>query len=238
MKKERLIGVIGDVHGCYNTLCELYSKLIVHTNEIYTVGDLIDRGSDSKGVIQFCIDNNIKSVMGNHEDMLIKTIRKARHETVPGYETNLSNWVWNGGDKTIHSYLGNDSKSFRKFVDEFRDCGHYDFISKLPLKTELGKCIITHGGIIKNKPLYNVLWNREIPVKLDKIQIIGHTSSKEVNYFPNHYINIDTGCVFSGKLTRIIINDTTRKIVKIISIPIKGIENNYDIFYKIKFSNK
>jgi hypothetical protein len=64
--------------------------MILTTDYIYTVGDLIDRGLDSKSVIQFCIDNNIKPVMGNREDMLIRAIRKSNYEIVTGYETNLA----------------------------------------------------------------------------------------------------------------------------------------------------
>jgi serine/threonine protein phosphatase 1 len=219
MKKEKLIAVIGDIHGCYYTLCKLYNKLLAHTDEVYTVGDLIDRGPDSKSVIQFCIENNIKPVMGNHEDMLLKAIRNSHYEILPGYENNLSIWLWDGGGKTIKSYLGKVSKSFQKFANEFRECGHYDFISKLPLKMELESCIITHGGIIIDKPLDNVLWNRQIPSILDKLQIIGHTTFEGIVNVPNHFINIDTGCVFGGKLTGIIINEITGELIQTISEP-------------------
>jgi len=102
MKKLRIIGIIGDIHGSCREFSDLYGKLTAHTDEIYTVGDLIDRGPDSKGVIQFCIDNNIQPVMGNHEDMLIRAIRRSRYEVIPGYETNLSSWICEGGDKTIN----------------------------------------------------------------------------------------------------------------------------------------
>jgi diadenosine tetraphosphatase ApaH/serine/threonine PP2A family protein phosphatase len=219
MTKEKIIGVIGDIHGCYSELCVLYKTLLTHTDDIYSVGDLIDRGRDSKSVIHFCIDNNIKPVMGNHEDMLIRAIRKSNYEIVPGYETNLSHWQWNGGVQTIFSYLGKKSRSFRKFTAEFRDSGHYDFISKFPLKIELDNCIISHGGIKKNKPPDNVLWNREIPSKLKKIQIIGHTPTENVYYKPNHYMNIDTGCVFGGKLTAVVIDTKSDKLIRHISVP-------------------
>ena len=67
-----MIAIIGDIHGCYFTLKELYEKIIEHTNEIYSVGDLIDRGNFSRQVIQFCINNDIKPVLGNHDDMLLR----------------------------------------------------------------------------------------------------------------------------------------------------------------------
>jgi serine/threonine protein phosphatase 1 len=193
MAKDDKIGIIGDIHGCINALRDLFNKLIVYTGEIYSVGDFIDRGPDSKSVIQFYKDNNIRPVIGNHEDMLLNAIRKSNYGIVPGYEPNLIHWLWNGGDKTTISYIGKKSKSFRKFTDEFRDCGHYDFISKLPLEIELENCIISHGGILLDKPLEDALWNRELPSKLGKIQIIGHTPTPKIELVKDHYINIDTG---------------------------------------------
>ena len=73
---DKKIAIIGDIHGCYYTLKSLYCK-ITETDEVYSVGDLIDRGKYSKEVVQFCMDNNIKPVKGNHEDMMIKAIEKS-----------------------------------------------------------------------------------------------------------------------------------------------------------------
>ena len=55
--------VIGDIHGCLSTLQALIDKA-GPVDEIISVGDLIDRGPDSFGVIQYCINNNIKVVLG------------------------------------------------------------------------------------------------------------------------------------------------------------------------------
>lgn len=221
MTKDSTIGVLGDIHGCFNELRDLYNKLVEYSGEIYTVGDLIDRGPDSKSVIQFCIDKGIKPVMGNHEDMLLRAIRKSNYSIRPENETDLNDWLWNGGKKTMNNYLSENPKSFRKFADEFRDSGHYDFISNLPLKIELDNCIISHGGILKNKPLDDALWNRDEPSKLGKVQIFGHTPVPKIKYVQNHYINIDTGCVFGGKLTAVIIDVKADVLINHISVPSK-----------------
>ena len=198
--------VIGDIHGCYEALSELYGKIIRHTAEVYSVGDLIDRGPDSKKVIQFCIDNNIKSVKGNHEDILLYTIENPTYKYIPGYLTNLMYYRINGGDKTIKSYLGNTSTSFKKFTKVFKECGHFDFISNLPLTIEFDNYIISHGGIVFLKSLSNVLRNRETPSKLNKVQVIGHTPVAKAIHEPEHYINIDTGYVFGGNMTAVILS--------------------------------
>lgn len=203
--KGNKIAVIGDIHGCYFELCKLYNKLIYYTREIYSVGDLVDRGPDSKSVIQFCIDNNIKPVMGNHEDLLIKAVQKPGYEIAPGYETNKTMWLWNDGDKTIQSYLGRKSSSIKKFASEIKSYGHWDFISNLPLKIELEHCIISHGGIIAGKPDDSVLWNRNLPSKLNKLQIFVHTPVEQPEYTEGHYINVDTGCVWGGKLSGVVV---------------------------------
>ncbi|MEK6552317.1 MAG: metallophosphoesterase, partial [Bacteroidota bacterium] len=56
-----MIAVIGDIHGCYFTLVELYKKIIRRYPNIpvYTVGDLVDRGNRSSDVFEFVITNNI-----------------------------------------------------------------------------------------------------------------------------------------------------------------------------------
>ncbi|MCX6159214.1 MAG: metallophosphoesterase [Ignavibacteriae bacterium] len=206
MNKNKTIAIIGDIHGCYEEFQDLYNSILNYTDKVYTVGDLIDRGPDTKKVIQFCIENNIKSVRGNHEEMLLRAINKPRYKEYQGYDTNLENWRYNGGNRTIKSYLGDSSKKFKSFVKEFKDCCHYDFITNLPLKIETDNCIITHGGIVNNAHFENVLWNREIPSKLNKLQIFGHTANRNVLYKPNHYINVDTGCVFWGTISAAIVS--------------------------------
>ena len=68
--------IIGDIHGSINTFRELLDKLPDDIDQIYTVGDLIDRGAGVKEVVQECLDRNIISVRGNHEDMFLDYIRK------------------------------------------------------------------------------------------------------------------------------------------------------------------
>lgn len=214
MIKNKTIAVIGDIHGCYEELQDLYNSILKHTDNVYTVGDLIDRGPDSKQVIQFCIDNNIKPVKGNHEEILLKAINKPRYKEYQGYDTNLENWRYNGGNRTIKSYVGNSWSSFKSFTEIFKECGHYEFIANLPLRIEQDNCIISHGGIIKNMHPENVMWNRGIPSKFDKIQVIGHTPNIKVIHKPHHYINVNTGCVFWGRLSSVMLPSNDIKKVQ------------------------
>ena len=214
MKDSKQIAVIGDIHGCISALKRLYKKLINITEEIYSVGDLIDRGKSSKDVIQFCIDNNIKPVRGNHEDMLLKAIHSYDSQNEIEYRIHLDNCLWNDGKFTYISYIGKTEMDFAGFLRLFKESGHYDFILSLPLKIETSYCIITHAGIVNGTQVENILWNRGVPSKLDKLQIIGHTPNKKVLYIPGHYINIDTGCVYGRVLSASVISKETIEFIK------------------------
>ncbi|MCR9145081.1 MAG: metallophosphoesterase [bacterium] len=62
--------IIGDVHGCYKSLRALVKKC--PPEPICFVGDLIDRGPDSKGVVEFVRGEGHQCVLGNHEELMIK----------------------------------------------------------------------------------------------------------------------------------------------------------------------
>jgi len=210
MVSDNIIAIIGDIHGCYNTLLSLFKQLR-YINEIYTVGDLIDRGKYSKDVVQFCIDNNLKPVMGNHEDMMLKAIDNDKFFRFMFKDVEL--YYYNGGRETQYSYINSRLYSnFKIFKQEIKMLGHYDFIKSLPLKYEFTKVVISHAGIIEGGDEVSILWNRRTPAYIDKLQIFGHTPLREPVYMKNYYSNIDTGCVYENKLTAVIVDTKTGKI--------------------------
>ncbi|HQY20013.1 MAG TPA: metallophosphoesterase [Ignavibacteria bacterium] len=212
---KNTVAVIGDVHGCYYTLKKIHDKL-KNAGEVYTVGDLIDRGKYSKAVVEYCISNSIKSVRGNHEDMMLKAIEKS--DKFLGFMfKEAEHYYYNGGKETQNSYI--DSKAFsdfKKFKQKLKDLGHYDFIQSFPLKYEFKKVVISHAGIIPGGDDVSILWNRRTPEKLDKLQIFGHTPLREYVYKKEYYSNIDTGCVFNNKLTAVIVDINEGIIVDVL----------------------
>ena len=69
---QKRVATFGDVHGSLKELKLLYSMLEWESlDEIRHSGDLVDRGIDSHGVVQFCIEKNIQGVMGNHEESIL-----------------------------------------------------------------------------------------------------------------------------------------------------------------------
>ncbi|MBL7128637.1 MAG: serine/threonine protein phosphatase [Ignavibacteria bacterium] len=216
MKKESRVAVIGDIHGCYYTLLNLFERIKDECSQVFTVGDLIDRGHYSKEVVQFCIDNNIMSVRGNHEDMLINAIGNSGNISAKRQQ-DIDLYFYNGGDKTQKSYINSRyKKDFDILKRELQSNGHLKWIKSLPLKYESKVLVISHAGIIECGDEHTILWNRDIPTRLNKLQIFGHTHLDEVDYVEEYFVNIDTACVYGNKLSALILEKSTAKIIDIV----------------------
>lgn len=194
--------IIGDVHGCIETFEALLDKPeCKEETEIYTVGDLIDRGPDSRACVQLCIDRGIKAVMGNHEHMFVDYLNNGGI-----YQTGI--FLHNGGDKTLKSY------------PDGVDCEHLDYIKAMPLLIETDLCIISHAGIpygcesveeAKDLDTFKgLLWHREAVKVLGEMQIFGHTPHRILESdSTGKRFNIDLGCVYSqyGRLGAVILRE-------------------------------
>ncbi|MCK5629794.1 MAG: metallophosphoesterase [Nanoarchaeota archaeon] len=166
------MNIISDIAGQYDALLSLIDKM--PKDEILFLGDLIDRGPKSKEVVQYAIDNNIKTLLGNHEHMMIDY-----------FEDNLIYskhiWVINGGDKTLESY-GSDSSLIKE---------HVEWLKKCILYYETDNVFISHAAWIGSleqalniSNLSNsIIWSREEPIKRKKFQIMGHNSHWGLRWF-------------------------------------------------------
>lgn len=209
------IAVIGDIHGCIHTLEKLYRKLSGE-KFVYSVGDLVDRGKYSKEVVAFAIENGIKTVKGNHEDMMLKAVENS-DKLLSFMNKETEHYYSNGGRETQYSYIGSKSfKDVKKFGKKLKTIGHYEFAVSMPLKYEFKKAVISHAGIITDGNDITILWNRREPAFIEKLQIHGHTPLKDFSFKPNHFINIDTGCVYGNKLTAVIIDTNLGKVIEVI----------------------
>lgn len=69
--------LLGDVHGCIDELRLMHRELRSRgITDLWHAGDLIDRGPDSGAVVRFCIDNQIHGVMGNHEAHILDHLKR------------------------------------------------------------------------------------------------------------------------------------------------------------------
>lgn len=190
----KYIYAIGDVHGCHDELKEALQWIFLDAGDssdyqIVMIGDYIDRGPNSAGVLSTVMfykqvmRDRFVALMGNHEDMALN---------------DYSNWLYNGGRECLASYIDGE------MTDE-----HRQFLKTLPKYYETPNHIFVHAGINDEVPMDqqfegDLLWKRYQggmgPRNIKKLMIHGHTPQKEIEYGPNR-MNIDTACVFGGKLT-------------------------------------
>ncbi len=201
---------IGDIHGCVQSLKALWKKLEDHADATHVfIGDYIDRGPDSKGVVDFLLEvkdqRNCVFLRGNHEQMLLET-----------YKTGDSyNWLMNGGQTTLNSYgAGNSAENI---PDE-----HLEFYENTLPFYETDNYFFVHAGTppyqsieeSKNDPesIHFFLWGREhidsFETPWEKTVVFGHTP-RPYPIQKNRMIGIDTGCVYDklgyGKLTAVVL---------------------------------
>ncbi|MGH1396481.1 MAG: metallophosphoesterase family protein [Trichormus sp.] len=168
--RERQI-VIGDVHGYYEGLIRLLEAIAPGGNDqVYFLGDLIDRGPDSSQVVDLVRQNNYQCLLGNHEQMLLNIVTG---ENVP--VALMQAWLHSGGQATIASYANTTISP-----------EHIDWFQTLPTYIDLGDIWLTHAGVDPNKSLTEqtaeqFCWIRgefhsiEQPYFADKLIIVGHT---------------------------------------------------------------
>jgi serine/threonine protein phosphatase 1 len=208
------IVIIGDIHGCHKELVQLLEALPKDIEKIYSVGDLIDRGPESKKVVQECIDRGIICVRGNHEDMFLDFLDGCKR-----YSEGI--FIQNGGGKTIRDYGGEsfEIKGMYGSSNHTSNCevpdNHLKFMKAMPYFIETDDFILTHGGVPEwmgedfrdKEPGSEVelMWNRgRTHGDLGKVQISGHTPVQEPHLVKGA-INIDTGCIFGNKLSALIL---------------------------------
>ena len=124
-------GVIGDIHGAITHLEAIYDMLLAEgVDEIWHLGDLIDRGESTKAVLEFCIKHKMKGVIGNHDEALL---RKHVFE---------------------HKPPKNPDK-FKSYCAILEVEGAIEYLAQLPKLhiIEESKSILTHAGINPYHPL-------------------------------------------------------------------------------------
>jgi serine/threonine protein phosphatase 1 len=162
---------IGDVHGHYDGLMKLLEAIIPGSDDqVYFVGDLIDRGPKSAHVVQFVRESGYQCVLGNHEQLLL--------EAFPGSKVShlaLQAWLHSGGQSTVASY--NKPESLLESLNWMRT---------LPTYLDLGDIWLAHAGLHPKLPVHQqtaheYCWIREEfhstpkPYFPDKLIITGHT---------------------------------------------------------------
>ena len=225
-----LVYAIGDIHGCDMLFAALLGQIAEDRQTrrhdqcvLILLGDLVDRGPDSAGVVERAIGlqsefDRVHHIIGNHEECMLAALS--------GDVRALRYFVRIGGDATVRSYLRDDSLYERLEFDElarvFRERvpqAHVEFLGRGEDMVLYGDYAFVHAGVRENVPLHrqrtsDLRWIRENFLESDAdhgaMIVHGHTISLEVDELPNR-IGIDTGAYLSDRLTAICLYGAERR---------------------------
>lgn len=211
-----MVYVVGDIHGCLPKLKELTSELerLMHAKDtLVFLGDYIDRGPDSRGVIDHILElktrlSKVVTLRGNHEQMMLDAYDYFNpDEEYPRISQELGMlWFQNGAHTTLASF--EQSGSWWARIPE----AYWSFVEDTEMDYTEGGYYFVHAGVLprgvvwQEKELDPRLWIRDefLHSRQDfgHVVVFGHTPFKEPVLLANK-VGIDTGAVFGGPLTAI-----------------------------------
>lgn len=221
---------VGDVHGELKLLKTLLRRIEADQaaapdfeHRVIFLGDYIDRGPDSRGVIDcltaLAVDQRYRFLKGNHEDAFL--------DVLDGKTDELSAWLRFGGRETLASYgiaersVAMGGPFLRAQLNERVPPAHFDFLASLELAIEIGDYLFVHAGIrpgvdIARQADADLMWIRREFLSHEghhsHMVVHGHTISREVEVKHNR-IGVDTGAYASGVLSAIVLEGSERRII-------------------------
>ena len=231
LSKVTRLYAIGDIHGRSDLLDRMAAAikrdLGAHPNDeslTVTLGDYVDRGPDSRGVIERLIQNPFSmpyvAIKGNHEELILRFMADPAVGPL---------WRDLGGLETLHSYgiaVGSlmMGKGFEEAAQALREAvpeSHVKFLSSLKSFLIVGNYFLCHAGVKPSIPLEqqrpeDLLWIREsfLGSRKDfgKIVVHGHTPCEQPEVLPNR-INIDTGAYATSRLTCLVAESNAQRFL-------------------------
>ncbi len=219
--------VIGDIHGRLDLLERAIAAIGRDVGRhgaaalTVTVGDYIDRGPDSRGVIERLAENPFPTpyvaLKGNHESFL---------EAFLADPATGLHWRLQGGDETLLSYGVAVDLSDEEAADLLRAAlppGHLRFLQSLKMWHIHRKYFLCHAGVRPGVPLerqddHDLLWIRDAflnsTTDFGKVVVHGHTPVAAPDVRPNR-INVDTGAFATGRLTCVALDDNGHRFLRV-----------------------
>lgn len=221
---QRLIA-IGDIHGRWDLLAALIKTIEQHVgggpkgnDQLLFLGDFIDRGPDSRRIIQFLrtAQSNSRRVhvlLGNHEQALLHAIE--------GDPDAQRLWLDHGAAATLASFdialpqPGEGHRAFGTRVAASIGADTVDWLRDLPSSRRFGSYFFCHAGIRPGRALYrqsvdDLIWIRDAFIASERrhgaVIVHGHTIANDVEVRHNR-IGVDTGAYRTGKLSAVILSD-------------------------------
>lgn len=196
---------IGDIHGCSKTLRKLVEEVLLlkQDDTLFLLGDYIDRGPDSVGVLDYLMKLqesgfDVRPIRGNHEEMLLDAVNDPAARSL---------WYGNGGWGTLREF-GVESPELipHRFID---------FMTALPYILTTEEYVFVHAGLdfrtinpLQDTSRQFLLWARDCQVTSanigDRTLITGHCVTPLYTIkasLATHHITLDNGCYDKGEIS-------------------------------------
>lgn len=220
---------IGDIHGCADLLDRLIDLIAEDAGgldkaQLIFLGDYIDRGPDSKGVLDRLIrlDEEQPSAIflkGNHEAIMLDFLKDPNE---------MLHWLDWGGEETLESYglddiLGRDGEDLADELAQKMPKPHRKFLENLALTHIEGDYLFVHAGLrpglsLEEQQEDDLLWIRGRFHKANADErppytvVHGHQPLKKP-LDAGWRIDVDTGACWSGRLTAVILENDKRRFI-------------------------
>lgn len=205
---DELTCAIGDVHGCLDKLDRLLARCADYAGarplRFVFLGDYVDRGPDSRGVVATLIDmqrrrpDRVVCLSGNHEAIMLEALATG----------DMTQWSINGCAATLASYGVDDVTELPR--------EHLAWFAALRTSYDDGRRFFVHAGVDPSRALadqneHDLLWMREpfLSQEHDYGRLIVHGHTPQRNGKPDvrrWRLNLDTGAVYGGRLTAAFFN--------------------------------
>jgi Calcineurin-like phosphoesterase len=223
--------VIGDIHGRSDLLDKMIEQIEQDLKQspvtdalTVTLGDYIDRGPDSRGVLDRLAKNPFPTryiaLKGNHEALFERFLNDP---------AVASQWRRLGGLETLYSYgisvakvmVGKGFEEASVALRQAVPKEHLRFLGSLELTVSVGDYFLCHAGVRPGIPLEqqrpeDLLWIRDeflnSKERFGKVVVHGHSPTAEPEVLPNR-INIDTGAFATGRLTCLVLEPGSRRFI-------------------------
>jgi serine/threonine protein phosphatase 1 len=214
---------VGDVHGCADRLDALHSDILADLARrpvaqpwLIHLGDYVDRGEDSAGVVQRLVRAPqllsskvpglmMGNLMGNHEHMMLSVLAE-------GDPQLAKLWMRNGGEPALRSWGIDGTEPASRWKHRI-PLEHLVWLRGLDLYLELGSYLFVHAGLrpgiaLADQTQDDLLWIREPFLswqgEFGAVVVHGHTPGEEPVVRSNR-IGVDTGAVLGGRLTCVVL---------------------------------
>lgn len=204
--------VVGDVHGCAEELARVLD--VVHAERVVLVGDLYTKGPDPAGVWALIRDRGLEAVLGNHDQRLLDVLDGQRP-----------------GDRAGHACVERLDAADPAWRDHLRG---------LPLwREDVGGFTVVHAGVHPSGDLQRTTKGMAISMRRwpegadeapcwhevyggERRVIYGHDARRGLTWYERagrpHVVGLDTGCVYGGVLTGLVVDDA-----RLVQVPARAV---------------